>query len=98
MEVRFSDATLDRLETDAKYDAGFPAEIVRAFRSRMQIIRAAVDERTFYQLKALRFEKLKGSRSLQHSMRLNNQWRLIVEFEGAAPRKIVVVIAIEDYH
>jgi len=98
MEVRFSDTALDRLETDAKYDAGFSAQIVKAFRGRMQIIRAAVDERSLYQLKSLQFEKLKGNRSHQRSMRLNDQWRLIVEFEGAAPKKVVVVIAIEDYH
>ena len=98
MEVKFRDAALDRLETDAKYDAGFSAEIVKAFRSRMQIIRSAVDERAFYQLKSLRFEKLKGNRSHQHSMRLNDQWRLITELEGTAPKKVVVIVGIEDYH
>jgi toxin HigB-1 len=41
---------------------------------------------------------LKGNRSSQHSMRLNKQWRLIVEFEGVAPNKLVAVISIEDYH
>ena len=49
----------------------------------MQMIRAASDERTFYELKSLHFEKLKGDRSHQHSMRLNKQWRFIVEFEHA---------------
>jgi proteic killer suppression protein len=98
MEVKFIDASLDRLETDAKYDGGFPAEIVKVFRHRIQIIRAAADERVFYQLKSLQFEKLKGNRSHQHSMRLNDQWRLITEFEGEAPKKCVVMIGIEDYH
>jgi proteic killer suppression protein len=56
------------------------------------------DERVFYNLKSLHFEKLKGDRSHQHSMRLNKQWRLIIEFEGIAPNKLVAVISIEDYH
>jgi len=64
----------------------------------MQVIRAAPDERVFYNLKSLHFEKLKGNRSSQHSMRLNKQWRLIIEFEGIAPNKLVAVISIEDYH
>jgi proteic killer suppression protein len=64
----------------------------------MQVIRAAPDERVFYNLKSLHFEKLKGDRSSQHSMRLNKQWRLILELEGVAPDKLVVVIRIEDYH
>jgi proteic killer suppression protein len=46
----------------------------------------------------LHFEKLKGSRSHHHSMRLNKQWRLIIELEGVAPNKLVAVINIEDYH
>jgi proteic killer suppression protein len=41
---------------------------------------------------------LKGNRSSQHSMRLNKQWRLIIEFEGVVPNKLVAVISIEDYH
>ena len=64
----------------------------------MQEIRAADDERVFYAMKSLRFEKLKGSRSQQRSMRLNKQFRLIVELEGEPPTKTVVIIGIEDYH
>jgi toxin HigB-1 len=98
MDVRFKDPKLDRLETDPTYDAGFHQTIVTAYRKIMQVIRAAPDERVFYNLKSLHFEKLKGNRSSQHSMRLNKQWRLIVEFEGVAPNKLVAVISIEDYH
>src|SRR6266849_11044876 len=98
MEVQFRDAKLDRLETDPKYDGGFSQAVVTAFRKRMQLIRAAPDERVFYQLKSLHFEKMKGNRSHQHSLRLNDQWRLILEFEANAPNKTVVVVGIEDYH
>src|SRR2546428_6900878 len=68
MEVEFKDAGLDRLETDARFTAGYPAGIVSAYRKRLQMIRSAPDERDFYQLKSLHFEKLKGTRSHQHSM------------------------------
>jgi proteic killer suppression protein len=46
----------------------------------MAIIDAAVDERDLYAQKGLRFEKLKGKRGKvgEHSLRLNNQWRLIL--------------------
>lgn len=98
MEVRFEDHRLDRLETDPDFTAGYDQGIVRAFRLRIQMIRAAPDDRTFYELKSLHFEKLKGERSHQHSMRLNKQWRLILEFDGAGSAKVVCVVAIEDYH
>lgn len=98
MKVRFRDDKWDRLETDPKFDAGFPGPVVTKFRQRMQMIRAAPDERVFHRFVSLRFEKLKGKREHQYSMRLNDQWRLIVEFEGKARNKVVVVVGIEDYH
>lgn len=98
MEVAFGDDDLDRLETDGKFDAGFSPGVVKAFRKRMWTIRSAVDERLFYAMKSLHFEKLKGDRDGQYSMRLNDQWRLILSFDGKAPNKTVVVVSIEDYH
>lgn len=98
MEVRFRDGRLDRLETDPKFDGGFSQAVVRAFRKRLQFIRDTPDERVFYQMRSLRFEKLKGKRKHQYSMRLNDQWRLILELDDQAPTKVVVVVAVEDYH
>src|SRR5258708_39977283 len=96
MEVRFKDASLDRLEIASDYTGGHDQAIVRAYRLRMQTIRAAKDERTFYELKSLHFEKLKGDRSHQHSMRLNKQWRLILEFDGSEQGKAAAISAFRD--
>lgn len=98
MDVAFKDQSLDRLETDAGYSAGFGDAVVKAYRKRMQQIRSASDERTFYAHRSLNFEKLKGSREGQYSMRLNDQWRLIVELRGDAPKKTVYIVEIVDYH
>ena len=98
MEVRFGDDDLDRLETDPGFTGGHAPGVVKAFRKRMQFIRDAPDERDFYSMGSVRFEKLKGERDHQYSMRLNDQWRLILEFEGKHPNKVVVVVGIEDYH
>jgi len=98
MEVEFDDDDLDRLETDPQFTAGFAQEVVRAYRKRMQQIRAFRDERDFLQLKSLHFEKLKGDRAGQHSVRLNLQWRLILEIRGDHPCKVVGIVEIVDYH
>ena len=98
MRVRHADRDLESLEADPGFRSEFSENIVKAFRKRMQFIRSARDERDLYALKSNRFEKLKGGRSHQHSIRLNDQMRLILEFEGEAPNKVLVVIAIEDYH
>jgi len=97
VKVEFRDRRLDELETHDG-DGGYHPTIVRAYRRRLQQIRAAVDERDFHSQRSLRFEKLKGSRVHQRSMRLNDQWRLILEFEGKGTEKVVVVVEIEDYH
>jgi proteic killer suppression protein len=99
MDIRYADSDLERLESDPKAGAGLSGTLARAFRKRMWVIRAAVDERDFRNLRSLRFEKLKGARKHQYSMRLNDQYRLIVELETVGEsRKQVVIIGIEDYH
>ena len=64
----------------------------------MQLIRAAVDIRAFYALKSLHFEKLKGDREGQYSMRLNEQWRLIVRLAQKPDGTTIVIVSIVDYH
>jgi proteic killer suppression protein len=98
METVFADESLRRLESDPAFEGGFGREVVRAFRKRMQMIRAARDERDFYALKSLHFEKLKGDREGQYSMRLNQQWRLILEIEKRSNSSTVVIVSIVDYH
>ena len=98
MHVEFDRADLDRLEIDSEYTAGYSQEIVRAFRKRMQQIRAFKDEREFHNVRSLNFEKLKGNRYGQYSVRLNLQWRLILELRGDHPCKVVGIIEIVDYH
>lgn len=98
MDVEFEDDGLRKLEANAKYTGGWDAAIVKAYRKRLQLIRAAIDERPFYALKSLHYEKLKGDREGQNSMRLNDQWRLILKIRVDDAGKTVVVISIADYH
>jgi proteic killer suppression protein len=98
MRVRFRDAVLEEVERNARTDGGYSEAIVKAFRKWMQAIRQADDERVFRAMKSMHFEKLKGARQHQRSMRLNDQWRLILEFEGEAPNKVAIIVGIEDYH
>ncbi|WP_278263154.1 type II toxin-antitoxin system RelE/ParE family toxin [Nocardia sp. AG03] len=43
---------------------------------------------------ANRLEKLKGDREGQHSIRINDQWRICFVWESAGPRDVEIV----DYH
>ena len=94
----FRNQELDRLETDSAFTSGQGKEIDKAYRKRIQAIRAATDERDLYAIRGNRFEKLKGERSHQYSLRLNDKMRLIVEIEPSTPKNKIIVIEIEDYH
>jgi proteic killer suppression protein len=98
MQYRHAHKTLRRIDEVPEFDGGYPIHLVRAFRMRMQAIRAASNENDLRALKSLRFEKLKGDRKHQYSMRLNDQFRLIFEMERSDQGNIIVVLAIEDYH
>ena len=98
MEVIIEDESLKKLDEDPTYDAGFDRSIVKAFRMRMQFIRASEDERVFYNMKSLHYEKLKGDLKGSHSMRLNKQWRLIIKHKRGESGKLIIVVSIIDYH
>ena len=94
MEVVFASDRLEKLANDAEVDGGFPQAVVNAYRRRIQFIKGATDEREFYAWRSLHFEKLKGDRSHQRSMRLNDQWRLVLEIVPGKPRNTVRVVDI----
>jgi proteic killer suppression protein len=98
MEVDFDDPSLEDLERDPRSTAGHGDAVDRGFRKVMQIVRAAPDERDLYALKGLHFEKLEGSRHHQRSLKINKQWRLVVELRKGEKSTRVGVISIEDYH
>jgi|SRR5579859_3267330 len=98
MLVRHADRKLERVEFEPSFRAGFGPDLVKAFRKRMQFIRDAANENDFYALKSLHYERLKGNRSHQRSMRLNDQFRLILELENDPAGRVVVVVSVEDYH
>lgn len=98
MEVAFVSDDLARLAQDPQSSMGFDKAVEKKYRQRIAYIAAANDERDLYALKSLHYEKLRGDREHQHSMRLNDQWRLILEIHRLKERKVVVVVDIEDYH
>lgn len=98
MEVQHQDHELDRLESDPDEPGRWSPAIVRSYRKKMQAIRAAFDERDLRNMKSLHFEKLKPPRDHEHSIRLNDQWRLTFQIMGSGNDKKILVVAIEDYH
>lgn len=98
MNLTFRHADQERIATEAGHTGGLPPEAVRGFRKVVQGLRAVRDQRDIRAMKSWRLEKLKGERRNQYSIRLNKQWRLILEFRGTAPDTTVWIDGIEDYH
>jgi len=98
MQFEFADDRLKRLYVDRSFSAGLAPAIVKGFRKAMQAIEAATDERDLYARPALRFEKMRRNPPDEHSLRVNDQYRLIVDLLGEAPNKRFRIVKIEDYH
>lgn len=98
MEIELDDDELRRLAEDASFVGRWSKPIAKAYRKRLQQIMAARDERDLRFPGGNHFERLQGKRDHQHSMRLNDQWRLIMEIRCEDTRTIVRIVGIEDYH
>lgn len=97
MEVVFADATLELIET---VDAGatrLPIAVIKSARRKLTLLRAATDDRSLRNWKSLHYEKLRGDREGQRSIRLNDQYRLVFTLSETEPLTVTVV-SIEDYH
>ena len=99
MQIDFEGDGLRRLYEDPDFvDRRIGPDLGKAFRRKVGYIVAAVDERDLRALKSLHYEKLAGRRFGQHSIRLNDQWRLIVRIGSNVDGRVVIIIEIVDYH
>jgi toxin HigB-1 len=98
MLVRLTDKTLEKIDDDLEFNGRLGHNLANAFRTLMLHIRSVDNENDLRAMKSLHFEKLKGKRQHEYSMRLDRQFRLIFQIEKAGPHNQLVVTGIEDYH
>jgi proteic killer suppression protein len=99
LDFQFNDKKLEDLYTELKGEKDYPSDVVVNFFEVMAVIAAATDERDFYALKSLHFEKLEGKlgKEGKRSMRITKQWRLIVSLETEETQKIVVIWKLDKH-
>ena len=79
---------------EGRFGKGFPADLVKRTRAMLSALDAAVV------LEDLRFppgnhlEELKGDRAGQHSVRINDKWRICFVWTDQGPAEVEIV----DYH
>lgn len=99
MQIEYGDDWLRRLAEDEDIRAPeWGDDVLRSYRKKIQILMSATDERDLGALRGLRFEKLKGTHRGSYSIRLNDQYRLILRFRTEPSGRVVTVIELVDYH
>lgn len=98
MRIVFADDDLALIETDEAGQTRLPVAVIKSARRKLTVLRAAIDDRSLRNWKSLHYEKLKGDRESQRSIRLNDQYRMVFEFDEETEPQTVTVLKIEDYH
>lgn len=82
---------LHKLERPGK---GFPADLVRTAQRKLAMLDAAVRLENLRVPPGNRLEALAGDRKGQHSIRINDQWRICFKWTDAGPEDVEIA----DYH
>jgi proteic killer suppression protein len=72
----------------------FPKDIQRTARRKLIYLDDAEDLQDLLAPPGNRLEKLKGDRAGQHSIRINDQWRICFKWSGDKAKDVEIV----DYH
>ncbi|MCY3690222.1 MAG: type II toxin-antitoxin system RelE/ParE family toxin [Gammaproteobacteria bacterium] len=77
-----------------RFGKGFPADLVKRTRAMLSALDAAVVVEDLRFPPGNHLEVLGGDRAGQHSIRINNQWRICFVWTEQGPSKVEIV----DYH
>lgn len=98
MRIVFRDDRLAMVRTERAAETKLPFGVIKSCRDKLIFLEAAPDERSIRNWRSLRFEKMKGDREGQCSIRLNDQWRLVFQLDNDTSPPTLLVLSVEDYH
>lgn len=98
MNIVFANTSLALVETDRASETKLPVAIIKSARRKLNVLRAAPDDRSLRNWKSLHYEQLDGNRAGQRSIRLNDQYRMVFEMNQTTQPPTITVLTIEDYH
>lgn len=79
---------------NGRFSRRLPRDIQRLAARKLEILVAASQLKSLRIPTSNRLEKLKGDRSGQHSIRINEQWRICFVWKGGDAHDVEIV----DYH
>lgn len=98
MELEFDDRDLEDMIFNERYSGEIAQSLVKMVRRCINYLIQAPDRRAIYNFPGYHLEKLKGDMKGFHSLRLNDQYRLIIQFVASTEGEIIRVISMGDYH
>ncbi len=96
MIVSFADHATEALYrgTGRRTPKGFPADLRRAALRKLDMLAAAVNLKDLRAPPGNRLEALRGDLQGLHSIRVNDQWRVVFRWTSSGPAEVRIV----DYH
>lgn len=98
MRIVFAHNDLALIETDEAGATRLPVSVIKSARRKLTVLRAAINDRSLRNWKSLHYEKLRGDREGQRSIRLNDQYRMVLELDEETEPQTATILQIEDYH
>jgi toxin HigB-1 len=98
MHFEFKFKKLETLYTEEKGAEKYEKSVVNAFFIVMARISAANSVQDLRNLKSRRLEKLEGKPEGRYSMRLNDQWRLLLTIEKTQDGIYLQILEISDHY
>jgi proteic killer suppression protein len=98
VRIDFLDKKLQALYMLEKGSRRLDPEVYEAFLEVVAAVQAAKSPQDLRALKSLHYEKLKGDRKADRSLRLHKGYRLIVREQRDADGIYIEIIEIDDYH
>lgn len=99
MLLEFRNQELQRLYAELDFRLSWMGpDLTKQYRKKMALIASAADERDLANMRSLRFEKLRGRRAKQYSVRLDSHYRLILQLRTDRSARVAVIIEVVDYH
>jgi len=98
MEIEFGDDEIALICTDRAHKLGLPIGVIKSARRKLVLLHDAPDERTLRNWKSLNYKMLKGDKKRRRSIRLNDQYRMVISVDGKKQPPVVTVLEIGDTH
>ena len=92
--IRSFKDSMTEMVASGKAPKGFPADIVRSSVRKLTMIDVAHDLEDLRSPPGNRLEALKGNCAGQHSIRINDQWRICFVWKDGGAEDVEIV----DYH